>query len=498
MIENKSYNQLAEHMKELKLIENSLGILYWDMRTYMPSKGIQQRAETVALYTKIHHERLVSKFTETKLKEISNMNDLTDIQRRNIELWQREYDMEAKLPVDLVQKLAVQENITEKLWEKAKAKLDFKMVQPDLEKLFDLVKQKANAYDSDKPMYDVLLDLFEKNTTQDMINEYFSTLKVGVLKIIGKCKGSSIKPDINSIKINTSISQQKQLSKFIMNFLGMEPERSRIDETEHPFTTGYADDVRITTHYLENDPMASFYAVLHEGGHALYDLNLPSEHLWTGIGDGASYGIHESQSRFVENMIGKSPEFITHAFSKIQEIIPEYKRINVSDFIRAVNVVTPSKIRVYADEVTYNLHIIMRYEMERDLFSDKITISELPQVWEEKIDTYFDLKLENEAEGVLQDVHWYGGGFGYFPAYALGNVYDGALLNAMELSIPDWKQQLKEGNGKNILEWLDVNVHKKGFLYDPVDLIENVTGNKPDAAAFIDYLNDKFRNIYDF
>jgi len=498
MTENKSYVQLADHMKELKLIESSLGILYWDMRTYMPPKGIQQRAEIVAFYTKLHHERLVSSFTKTKLKELSNTNDLNDIQKRNLELWQREYDMEAKLPIDLVQKLAIQKNITEKLWEKAKSKSDFKMVKPELEKLFDLVKQQASAYDPEKPIYDVLLDLYEKNITQDMINEYFSTIKVGVLKIVDKCKGSSIKPDVNSIKIKTTIEQQKQLSKFIMEFLGMDPERSRIDETEHPFTTGYADDVRITTHYLEDDPMASFYAVLHEGGHALYDLNLPIEHRWTGIGDGASYGIHESQSRFVENMIGKNPEFISHAFSKIQEIIPEYKNINTADFIKAVNVVIPSKIRVYADEVTYNLHIIMRYEMERDLFSDKVSISELPQVWEEKIDTYFGLKLENDAEGVLQDVHWYGGNFGYFPTYALGNVYDGAFLSKMEKTVPNWRQQLKEGNGKNILEWLDVNIHKKGFLYDPVDLIEKVTGNKPDAAAFIDYLTDKFSKIYDF
>jgi carboxypeptidase Taq len=497
MTENKSYVQLADHMKELKLIESSLGILYWDMKTYMPPKGIQQRAEIVALYTKLHHERLVSKFTETKLKEL-NKTDLNDMQKRNLELWQREYDMEAKLPIDLVQKLAIQKNITEKLWEDAKAKSDYKMVKPELEKLFDLVKQQASAYDPEKPMYDVLLDLYEKSISQDMINEYFSTIKVGVLKIVDKCKGSSIKPDVNSIKIKTTIEQQKQLSKFIMEFLGMDPERSRIDETEHPFTTGYADDVRITTHYLEDDPMASFYAVLHEGGHALYDLNLPIEHRWTGIGDGASYGIHESQSRFVENMIGKSPEFISHAFSKIQEIIPEYKKINTADFIKAVNVVIPSKIRVYADEVTYNLHIIMRYEMERDLFSDKISISELPQVWEEKTDTYFGLKLENDTEGVLQDVHWYGGNFGYFPTYALGNVYDGVLLSKMEKTIPNWRQQLKEGNAKNILEWLDVNIHKKGFLHDPVDLIEKVTGNKPDAATFIDYLNDKYSMIYEF
>jgi len=498
MIEKNSYVQLTEHMKELKLIENSLQILGWDMRTYMPPNGIQQRAEISSIYSKLHHERLVSKFTATKLKEISNMNDLNDVQKRNLELWQREYDMESKLPVELVQKLAIQENITEKLWEKAKSKSDFKMVQPELEKLFELVKQKADAYDPNKAMYDVLLDLYEKNITQGMINEYFSTLKSGVLKIVEKCNESPIKPDINSIKIKANVSQQKQLSKFIMDFIGMDLKRSRIDETEHPFTTGYADDVRITTQYLENEPMASFYAVLHEGGHALYDLNLPIEHRWTGIGSYVSMGIHESQSRFVENIIGKSPEFITYAFAKIQEIVPGYKNIEINDFIRAVNVVIPSKIRVYADEVTYNLHIIMRYEMERDLFTDKITISELPQVWEEKMDEYFGLKLDNETEGVLQDVHWYSGSFGYFPAYALGNVYDGALLSTMEKSIPDWKQQLKEGNGKNIIEWLDVNVHKKGFLYDPVDLIENVTSKKPDASAFIDYLNDKFSKIYEF
>ncbi|MCP4764340.1 MAG: carboxypeptidase M32 [archaeon] len=498
MTEKNSYVQLSEHMKELKLIENSMQVLGWDMRTYMPPKGIQQRAEMLGFYSKLHHERLVSEFTSSKLKEIGKMENLNDIQKRNLELWQRDYEMESKLPVELVQKLSIQENITEKLWEKAKVKSSFKMVQPELEKLFELIKQKANAYNPDKPMYDVLLDLFEKNITQDMINNYFFTLKSGVLKIVEKCNNSSVKPDANSIKIKASLSQQRQLSKFIMKFIGMDPERSRIDETAHPFTTGYADDVRITTHYLENEPMASFYAVMHEGGHSLYEMGFPTEHLWTGIGNSASYGIHESQSRFIENMIGKSPEFITYVFPKIQEIIPEYKTFNLVDFIRAVNAVTPSKIRVYADEVTYNLHIIMRYEIERDLFTNKVSISELPQVWEEKMDKYFGLKLNNEAEGVLQDIHWYGGAFGYFPAYALGNVYDGPLLSTMEKTIPDWKQQLREGNCKNMIEWLDVNVHKKGFLYDPVDLIEKITGNKPDASSFIDYLNDKFSKIYEF
>lgn len=492
MVEN-IYNQLSEHMKEIMLLGNAMGILGWDMRTYMPSEGTMQRAQQLALLSGISHERLVSEKTANLLKK-SGALDLTSLQKRNLELWQRDYDQETKLSVDLVKKLTMQRSITEKLWEKAKAKSDFKMVQGELEKLVGLVKEQATALNPDKPMYDVLLDLYEKNITEAMISTYFSELKKGVMKLLEKTRNIELNPDI--LKIHVSVAKQKDLSKFIIKFLDMPTKRSRLDETAHPFTTGYADDIRITTNYLEKEPMASFYSVFHEAGHGLYGLNLPKEHRWTAVGQSTSMGIHESQSRFVENIIGKNPVFLEYAIPKIKEIAPEFKKIETKDFINAVNAITPSKIRIYADEVTYNLHVILRFEIERELFAGKISVGELPQVWNTKMEEFLGIEIKDDAEGVLQDVHWYGGNLGYFPDYALGNIYNGQMLYAMEKKIPDWNDQLSIGNATNILNWLDINVHKKGFLYDPADLVKEITGELPDAKYFVKYMNEKFGKIY--
>ncbi len=492
MVEN-IYNQLSEHMKEIMLLGNAMGILGWDMRTYMPSEGTMQRAQQLALLSGISHERLVSEKTANLLKK-SGALDLTSLQKRNLELWQRDYDQETKLSVDLVKKLTMQRSITEKLWEKAKAKSDFKMVQGELEKLVGLVKEQATALNPDKPMYDVLLDLYEKNITEAMIRTYFSELKKGVMKLLEKTRNIELNPDI--LKIHVSVAKQKDLSKFIIKFLDMPTKRSRLDETAHPFTTGYADDIRITTNYLEKEPMASFYSVFHEAGHGLYGLNLPKEHRWTAVGQSTSMGIHESQSRFVENIIGKNPVFLEYAIPKIKEIAPEFKKIETKDFINAVNAITPSKIRIYADEVTYNLHVILRFEIERELFAGKISVGELPQVWNTKMEEFLGIEIKDDAEGVLQDVHWYGGNLGYFPDYALGNIYNGQMLYAMEKKIPDWNDQLSIGNATNILNWLDINVHKKGFLYDPADLVKEITGELPDAKYFVKYMNEKFGKIY--
>ena len=491
------YDKLSNRMKESMLIGSSLGILGWDIKTYMPPAGIGQRGQTMGVLSKILHEHFTSDITGNLLKESSKLKDLTNIQERNIFLWQRDYDKETKLPVELVQELSKQRNLTDHIWEQAKKKANFKLVQPDLEKLYALVKKKAELLDPDKWLYDNLLDLYEPNMTAEMITGYFNVLKKGVLKIVNKCSDNCNQPNPEILKQQASVEQQKKLTQFIIKILNVDQNRSRVDESEHPFTTGYGNDVRITTHYLKNDAMGSFYSVFHELGHALYELNLPEEHMWTAVGNSVGLGVHESQSRFVENIIGKGKPFLSYVFPKIQEIIPSFKKIEFPDFLKAVNAVVPSKIRIYADEVTYNLHIIMRFEIERDLFNDKITISELPHAWNEKMEEYLGQKITNDADGgVLQDTHWYGGAFGYFPDYALGNIYDGQFLHTMKKTIPDWEDQLYKGNCAPILNWLDVNVHKKGFLYDPEDLIENVTGEKPNAKYFVDYLTKKFDDIY--
>jgi carboxypeptidase Taq len=440
------------------------------------------------------------KFVDKKNGELiatcqQNLNN-NDIQKRNLELWKRDFDKATKIPSELVEQLSRQSAFTEHKWEEAKHKSEFKLIQNDLQKLVDLTKKKAQFLDPTKDPYDVMLDLYEPSITSKEIDEYFNPLKEAVIKIVKKCTNSKNQGNPALLQQEVTQAQQLQLAQFAIEFLGLDPKRSRLDLSEHPFTTGYGDDVRITTHYLDKDPFASFSSVFHEAGHALYELNLPKEHLWTALGSTVSMGIHESQSRFCENIIGKNPYFLEYLIPKLNSIVPAFKSLKFDEINRAINAVIPSKVRIYADEVTYNIHIILRYEIERDLMHDKINLNELPTVWNQKMEQFLGQKIENDREGVLQDTHWYGGAIGYFPAYVLGNIYNGQMWASIKKVQPNWQNSLKTGQFGPIRDWLKINVHQMGFWYDPVDLIKKITGEKPNAQYFINYLNEKFTSVF--
>ncbi len=271
-----------------------------------------------------------------------------------------------------------------------------------------------------------------------------------------------------------------------------------MDETEHPFTTGCYNDVRITTHYYPHNYASSIFSVLHETGHAIYERNLKPEWQYQPVGTTCSFGIHESQSRFYENIIGRSAEFWTSFLPQVKLAAPTLSNLELDTFIRAINRVERSKIRIEADEVTYSLHIIIRFEIERDLFADKITINELPEVWNQKYAEYLGVKIKNDSEGVMQDTHWASGLYGYFPSYALGNIYSGQIVAAITRANPDWRQELAKGNLKPVNDWLKENIHSKGDLYDPEELIRLATGCSLNSEQYLHYLNEKYSNLYGF
>lgn len=351
-----------------------------------------------------------------------------------------------------------------------------------------------------KNPYDALLDVFEPRITSETISHIFSDMKTGLMDIIDRCE--SIKPAIPDLRIKVPIENQRKIAVFLARFLGYDTStkdaRGRIDETEHPFTTGYYDDVRITTHYYEDRFLSSIYSILHEGGHAIYEQELPRDWMFQPIGSACSMGIHESQSRFVENMVGRSPEFLYFFLPKLKEMIPDISSLELNELILAVNRVAPSKIRVEADEVTYGLHIIIRFEMEQDLFDGRLTIAELPTVWNEKYEEYLKVVVQNDSEGVLQDTHWAGGSFGYFPSYALGNIYGGMLLEALQKDVPDWSNRIAEGSFMEVKSWLRDHVYKYGNLYDPGNLIQIVTGRKLSIEPFLKYLREKYSKLYNY
>jgi carboxypeptidase Taq len=380
------------------------------------------------------------------------------------------------------------------------------MFKPELQKILDLKKQAAEILMKVKNTatpYDALIDIFEPKMSSEAVATIFDQLRRDLIPIIDKCLASRKQPNISILRKKVPIEIQSEISNSITRFIGYDVESKnaggRIDETEHPFTTGYYDDVRITTHYHKENVTASLFSVLHEGGHAIYEQNLRQDWMYQPIGASCSYGFHESQSRFVENMIGRSPEFWGHYFPKFKSVTKgAFSSVRGADFMRAINHVKPSKIRIQADEVTYALHIIIRFEMERDLFSGKIAVDELPEIWNEKYKSYLGVKIENDSEGVMQDTHWASGLFGYFPSYALGNIYGGQILTAMEKDVPNWRRYLAKGDFNSIKKWLVKNVYAYGNLYDPENLLRKITGQKINVKNYISYLEDKFSKLYGY
>jgi len=504
-----SYKKLLEKMKNVVTLHSAAVILHWDMETMMPPKGIKLRSLQLAMLSRIGHKMSTDPEIGCLLEEIKKHPEysrLDSVQKRNLYLIEKHYNEQTKLPEELVAETSKQKALTIDTWKKAKAAKIFPKFKPELEKLFNLKKKAAEILMEVKETatpYDALIDIFEPKMTSKTISNVFKELKEGLTSLLRKCEASPKQPDTSILKRRVPIETQQKIAKVIAEFIGYDTESKksggRIDETEHPFTTGYYDDVRITTHYYENKFASAIFSILHEGGHALYEQNLKSEWIFQPVGDACSMGFHESQSRFVENIVGRSREFWTYLLPKLKKIAGKpFSDVDLDGFVHAVNQVLPSKIRVEADEVTYGLHVIIRFNLERDLFAGKITVDELPQVWNESYREYLGVDVEDDSEGVMQDTHWASGLYGYFPSYALGNIYSGQILASMEKGLQDWREPISKGDFRNVKQWLVKNVHSYGNLYDPADLIKIITGKELAVDPYLNYLHDKYSKLYDF
>ncbi|MFQ6126071.1 MAG: carboxypeptidase M32 [Candidatus Heimdallarchaeota archaeon] len=503
------YQKLLKKFREVMLIDSVSGILHWDLETYIPPRGVKQRSEQLALLRQLRHRLITSR----KLSELLNQAEKYSIeesldvtQKRNIYLIRKEQEEETKLPEELVAKIAQQQAITVTVWKKAKAACDWKRFEPELEKMLEFSKQRAVILRDVKDVatpYDALLDEFEPSMTSNQITQIFSQMRTSLIPLVNKCVEASKNVETNFLHQKIPIGIQQKITTNLVKFIGYDISSNeaggRIDETEHPFTTGYYNDVRITLHYYEGNVASVIFATLHEGGHALYEQNINPNWQFQPIGTATSYGIHESQSRFIENIVGRSRDFWQYYLPHLNDLTSGiFAKVKLDDFIRAINRVKRSKIRIEADEVTYSLHIIIRFEIEQALFADKITVSELPDLWNSKYDEYLGVKIEHDSEGVMQDTHWASGLFGYFPSYALGNIYGGQLLAAMENDLPDWRSQIAAGNIQSIKQWLIEKVHYNARLYDPADLIYQITGKQPSSNPFLTYLQNKYSLLFGF
>lgn len=504
-----AYKDLMEKVKDLLTLQSAAATIHWDMETMMPPKAIGLRSQQLALLSRIEHgmsiDPEIGRLLD-KIRQRPEYDKLNDVQKRNVYLIKKNFDEQTKLPEKLIEEIAKQQAITVHVWKRAKAAKDFSEFRPELEKILHLKKKAAEILMKVKETatpYDALIDSFEPKTTAETIAKVFHQLREGLARIMEKCETSPKKPNSHRLRRKLPIETQRQIARALAETVGYDVVSrnagGRIDETEHPFASGYYDDVRITTHYYEHDFTSSIFSVLHEAGHAMYEQNLNPEWMYQPVGTACSSGFHESQSRFVENIVGRSRDFWVYFLPKLKKITGnKLADVKLDPFVYAINEVRPSKIRIEADEVTYCLHIIIRFDIERDLFAEKITVKELPEVWNQKYRENLGINVENDSEGVMQDTHWASGLYGYFPSYALGNIYAGQILMAMEKDLPDWRRQLAIGNFRQIKEWLTKNLHSYGNLYDPADMIKKVAGEELSVKPYLNYLNTKYSELYSF
>ncbi len=497
-----AYVELIGLCRERMVHTHVAGLVGWDTETKMPKKAIQQRGGMMAYLAKLGHQLGTNPRIGQLLEILEKHEDSGQLdanERRNVYLMRRAYDRATKLPQEFVIERSQHGTMAIDAWKKARAKNDWESFKPFLAKSLELAKKAANYLDPNKHAYDVMLDLFEPEMTKEQYKVLFKTLRDGTVELLGKIRDADA-PDMSLIRRKVPVATQRELMDKLARMIGFDMERGRLDESAHPFTGGPGyDDIRITTRYDEDDIMSSFFSVAHEGGHGMYEQNMAPDRHYEPIGHHVSMGIHESQSRFFENMICRSSAFWEFYFPAFVKMTGEiFADAPLEDFVKAVNAVEPSKIRVEADEVTYNLHIILRFELELDLFEGRVSVDDLPAEWNKRMKEYLDVDIESDAEGVMQDIHWSSGGFGYFPTYTLGNMYAAQFLHYLEKDIPDWEDKLRKGDLLALRDWMVEKIHNVGNLFDPADLVKHVTGEVPNAEYLLAYLNKKYGKLYGF
>lgn len=492
--------QFLDYVKKIGAYNEALGVLYWDMRTGAPKKGIDQRSEVVGVLATDVFNLSTSDELKKLLDElepaISSANIVT---KRVFEEVKKEYDLSKKIPADEYKKFVILQSKSESVWEEAKSKNDWAMFMPYLTEMVDTLKRFVTYWGvKDNNPYNVLLDQYEPGMTTEILDKVFGDLRNRIVPLLKKISESPNQPKTDFLYKHFDKKQQESFSLDVLKQLGYDFEAGRLDETVHPFATGLnRGDVRITTKYDESDFRSAVFGTIHECGHAIYEQNVGEELTGTPLAGGASMGIHESQSLFYENFVGRNPKFWEQNYEKLQSYSPEqFGNVSMEEFLRAINEVKPSLIRIEADELTYALHIMIRYEIEKGLFNGDLKVEELPEIWNAKYEEYLGVRPSTNAEGILQDVHWAGASFGYFPSYALGYMYASQFKAAMLKDIPNFDELFEQGDLSPIKSWLTQNVHQYGALKKPLEILKDATGEGLNGNYLADYLEEKYTKIY--
>ncbi|NLW69718.1 MAG: carboxypeptidase M32, partial [Eubacteriaceae bacterium] len=458
---NEAKNNFRDIISKLNAFNHAAGVIYLDALTAAPSDTAEGRGKTLGILSRYMYDLSTGEPTRETVKYLlENTDKLDERLIRELKEFDRENEYMRSIPAEEYVEFTVLLNEADAVWHKAKEQNNFASFCPYLEKIFDTNRKFANYYKPGEDAYDVLLDRYERGMNKETLDKFFRSLRERIVPLIKKISQA---PPIDDSFLHEEypIYKQREFSDYLMKVMGIDRTHCGIAETEHPFTTNFnRKDVRITTHYHLNDFTRSMYSVIHEGGHATYELNCGEQYDGTAISGGNSMSIHESQSRFYENIVGRSREFIEYIYPEICRIFPDQTAgHSAEDFYRAINKSEPSLIRIYADELTYPLHIMVRYEIEKAVISGQAKVEDLPDLWAEKMKEYLGVTVPDDTRGVLQDSHWSGGSVGYFPSYALGSAYGAQMLQAMKKDI-DFTAAVKEGNLAPIVGWLTDKLYR--------------------------------------
>lgn len=493
------FEQFQEYLHQIQRYNQIQVLLYWDMKGQMPKEGFAGHSDALTYFSTEQFKLATSQKLRGYLETLSEPDELEKLDfdwQFIVRRMKRELERDARMPERFVSALVQTQAQAGQAWEEAKRASDFSIFAPHLQKMIDMTKEKCAYTDPGKEVYDVLLNNYEEGMDSATIDRIFGELKEALLPLLQKILAAK-QPDDSKFQAFCSADSQRRLQEYLLSYIGFDWNRGAVGESEHPFTLNFSSkDVRVTNHYYENSALFSIFSAIHEGGHAIFEQNVNPKLDGT-VAGGCSYmGVHESQSRLYENILGRSRGFWEPIYADVQKILPAFADITLDEFYREVNHVRSSFIRTEADEVTYCFHIMLRYELEKAIFRDGVRVEELPAMWNAKMQEYLQITPGNDAEGILQDMHWSDGSFGYFPSYLLGSIYDGMFLEQLNRELGPVEELLKAGRIREITGWLNEKIHWFGSTRLPKEVIAGVCGREVTAQPLVDYFTEKYTKLY--
>jgi carboxypeptidase Taq len=491
------YKKYRETMRKIADIQYASALLNWDQETYMPPKGAAFRAQQLSTLAGIGHELSVSDELGKLLNELSREETLSEKEKRNIKQSLKNYTDNKKYTTAFVEEMSRTVSETFQAWQKAKAENNFNFYAVHLEKLVKLKREECKLLGNFDHPYDALLNQYEPGAKTKDLEILFADVRSQLVDFVKKIAAKPQNPD-GFMFLHYEKDKQWNFGLELLKQMGYDFEAGRQDASTHPFTTNFSpEDVRVTTRINENDLNEMIWSCIHEGGHALYEQGLPASEYGLPSGEYVSLGIHESQSRLWENNVGRSLNYWNANYGKLQQAFPgNLGKVSAAEFYKAMNIVKPSLIRTSADELTYHFHVLIRFEIEKALIEGSIEVKDLPSYWNKKYKDYLGIDVPDDTRGVLQDIHWSHGSFGYFPTYSLGSFYASQFYSKAKEEIPGLENEISKGNMKPMLGWLREKIHKHGKFYSAEELCVNITGEKLNFRYFMDHARSKYTSLY--